>query len=1511
MKRTNLRRNLFIGVLMGLVMVLGVQESADALIFGTARTGDLATKGINEDFTITFSVTLGGNTTPARNSAGQLISAPSTGSGVRIDSGGYPVTDIIVGGRSREYRNFENQPTTPTGGTFVIDPRPSRNTGGASAGTATTPYYISGSSIVDTNGRIVYVQTGDGSEATPWRYTPATPSLGTPAAQINNADRYHYNDERVTIAVTGANIIKVGNTFITGTASLTLRETLDGSTDARANTDAGTTLTSSVTLTLRATAAAVVEIDITDATPAADRPGAEAPQQDFTVYVVGPLNTTGQTSVVATTNGVQRVSDQQDTRIDGHFTFDPAANQPVYYTVEGSGRLYVSPAATGISSPVPNRKTPSTNNLYTSSSAPVFLDTTGGSSKVTAYIAGSGDTAKVLYVFSGARLNELPQITVQSGDNQTGAPSGRLDDYFEVKVTDGRRRPISGLPVMFTTTAPAVDGSATDAMFIPVPGTRVYTDATFDGPGSIDAERPTITVATTTNPRAVNTHRVQTDRNGVAKIYYQLSFSSVPHTVTADAHGIGTTANPLRATLTATASSSARARLANLEIVSGNNQRGEKGKYLKDDLVVIVRSLAGHRVQNAIIQFRTTAGTLVPAVGTTQPASVFGQNLETDDAPSPLHPRSGQQIYVQTGPNGEAGVSYNVGQVVEARDVIAEIREEAQTSTQYDFAIDRVVFRVNGGSSLRSPTTREPAAPRNIIGISPSSITGEPDEEITLSITSDPSVRFVTLSSDDFANSLFSPQSGTTPFQSTLTLPDEDGEYNISASSAGLTSATATVTVETGILGRITVLAIGQPSNGAQNFSIRVVDTDGDRISGTLTVRVSGSGFTTRNIETLDGVGDARLTLPTTAGLYTLTASAEDYTSGTTQVRIAAPEQQQGTDDEEEEEEVAEEETPTPSSIEISGPATRTGTANTAIEAALLVRVLDNRSNAIEDARVIFRVRKGQGRLSERGNGRAVAVQTDSRGYARTSYTPISASSTVEAEVRGVRETVTFTITTDGSAPPPTLETTPTTPRTRTVSPVVHLAAAQRPGMLWIDDGKIYALVQSDVQEFVPSVNNAQHITIGAGKVYWTEKTGDSAGTINSANLDGTEVTELTAIRAIPMGIAVDEANSLLYWTNSRGRIQSANLDGSRIQNVMENIRNPNDLALAGGNVYWTESNHGSVRFVNLKGQKQIRVISIGDDPAGSIAIAGGKVYWTEQVGESSGTINSANLNGSDPTELASIQATPIGIAVDRARSKLYWTNARGRVQSASLDGSSIRNVVTGLDMPGDIIFSNGLKLQAPTTTATTTTASKSKYDINGDGSVDDKDVDAIIVAVAAKITAAKYDVNGDGKVDFNDVVAVSANKESAASAPTLLGRQFSALEVDRLQEQIDLLIATGDRSPAAIKTLIYLQQLIAMARPEKTQLLANYPNPFNPETWMPYELATDTNVKITIYNAQGVVIRTLQLGQQSAGYYTGRERAAYWDGRNAFGEQVASGIYFYQLETDDMSSLRKMVILK
>ena len=98
---------------------------------------------------------------------------------------------------------------------------------------------------------------------------------------------------------------------------------------------------------------------------------------------------------------------------------------------------------------------------------------------------------------------------------------------------------------------------------------------------------------------------------------------------------------------------------------------------------------------------------------------------------------------------------------------------------------------------------------------------------------------------------------------------------------------------------------------------------------------------------------------------------------------------------------------------------------------------------------------------------------------------------------------------------------------------------------------------------------------------------------------------------------------------------------------------------------------------------------------------------------------------------------------------------------------------------------------------------------------------------------------------------------------------------------------------------------------PDDTQLLPNYPNPFNPETWIPYQLANNSDVNIAIYDTRGMLIRKLALGHQSAGYYTGRSRAAYWDGQNSLGESVASGVYFYRLQTDETSLMRKMVILK
>ena len=98
---------------------------------------------------------------------------------------------------------------------------------------------------------------------------------------------------------------------------------------------------------------------------------------------------------------------------------------------------------------------------------------------------------------------------------------------------------------------------------------------------------------------------------------------------------------------------------------------------------------------------------------------------------------------------------------------------------------------------------------------------------------------------------------------------------------------------------------------------------------------------------------------------------------------------------------------------------------------------------------------------------------------------------------------------------------------------------------------------------------------------------------------------------------------------------------------------------------------------------------------------------------------------------------------------------------------------------------------------------------------------------------------------------------------------------------------------------------------PQETLLLPNYPNPFNPETWIPYQLASPAAVTLTIYDMNGVAVRRLTVGHQAAGMYQNRSRALYWDGRNGRGESVVSGLYFYTLRAGEFTATRKMLIRK
>ena len=110
---------------------------------------------------------------------------------------------------------------------------------------------------------------------------------------------------------------------------------------------------------------------------------------------------------------------------------------------------------------------------------------------------------------------------------------------------------------------------------------------------------------------------------------------------------------------------------------------------------------------------------------------------------------------------------------------------------------------------------------------------------------------------------------------------------------------------------------------------------------------------------------------------------------------------------------------------------------------------------------------------------------------------------------------------------------------------------------------------------------------------------------------------------------------------------------------------------------------------------------------------------------------------------------------------------------------------------------------------------------------------------------------------------------------------------------------------------ILVLENLLKSLTPKETVLLPNYPNPFNPETWIPYQLTKSADVRISIYTARGQLVRKLELGHQAAGIYNSKNRAAYWDGKNELGEPVASGVYFYTLTAGEFTATRKMLIRK
>ena len=337
------------------------------------------------------------------------------------------------------------------------------------------------------------------------------------------------------------------------------------------------------------------------------------------------------------------------------------------------------------------------------------------------------------------------------------------------------------------------------------------------------------------------------------------------------------------------------------------------------------------------------------------------------------------------------------------------------------------------------------------------------------------------------------------------------------------------------------------------------------------------------------------------------------------------------------------------------------------------------------------------------------------------------------------------------------------------------------------------------------------------------------------------------------------------------------------------------------------------------------------------------KLYWTErQTGKQIGRIWSGDLNDRNARELQSITAVPEGIVVDAENDRLYWTNGRGKIQSINGDGSNFKgNLIEGLGSPHHIALDGNTAWGDIYWTVDNEDGSWSIWRAPLVGNITKEEI------VTGLDQLGGIAVGGDRvywtEVKGNGGKIRSANKRNGSGVKILFSLPGSiplGLVVDEASRRLYLTdnggnirslnlnnpieteivvggldapavaIALGRSSGESIPASPAAPSTIA-ERSVESALLANYPNPFNPETWIPYQLSAAGDVSISIYSVNGHLVRRLELGYQVAGVYQRRSRAAYWDGRNEFGERVASGLYFYTLTAADFTATRKMLIRK
>ena len=512
-----------------------------------------------------------------------------------------------------------------------------------------------------------------------------------------------------------------------------------------------------------------------------------------------------------------------------------------------------------------------------------------------------------------------------------------------------------------------------------------------------------------------------------------------------------------------------------------------------------------------------------------------------------------------------------------------------------------------------------------------------------------------------------------------------------------------------------------------------------------------------------------------------------------------------------------------------------------------------------------------------------------------------------------------------------------------------------------VKNGKVYWIENADrirranldgtpeVETLATGLDRPMSLVATADKLYWAEQIDEKTGRIQRADLDGENVETIITLPRILRGIAIETKANTLYWTDTLGSIQWVDIEGNRnIQNVAIEVGTPGalvlrDSALIGPIViaqappmYWVNKETGTLhRLVDSKVGNFLPSIQ----NATKIAIdqENKKVYWVEEIGENTSRIRRANLDGTNAQLVKDLKIRIRDMIVHTKTGTLYLASGGGKIQSIKVDGSQFRrDLITGLknaksltldSVDNNIYWVEHGEKQTSRIRRATLDASNIQTFLTGLPKLYSlRD----ITLAAGKLYWAESTgggsriqcVNVNGQSEIQTLSTLERQQVQSIAIDTVRHRLYWTTFQGKIQRStlkgmniVD--IVTDLKKPDSLalevmpKSTATAAPALSMAVPEVTILYPNYPNPFNPETWIPYQLAKPADVTLTIYDVQGRVVRALDLGHQRAGLYQNRSRAAYWDGRNEYGEPVASGLYFYTLTTGDFSATRKMLIRK